>query len=124
MRVNKTFTVGASPLNIVTESVTPPDANDPTMAVSRLFVQMAAGGAGLGYVLTGVPRGVAGSIANAAHVTAHLGAAADATHPGDSYQETASQGAGSSGLELDARGVWVHGGNAGDKIIVSFDQKV
>ena len=124
MRVNKTFMVGASPLNIVTETAVAPVAEDPVMPLSRLFVQMAAGGAGIGYVLSGVPRGVVGDATNAAHLTAQLGAAADALHPGDGYQETASQNNGASGNELDARGVWVHGGNAGDKIIVSFDQKV
>jgi hypothetical protein len=123
MRVNKTFTVGAAPLNIVTETTTAPVSGEPAIPLSRLFVQMVHGGSGLGNVLTGVPRDVQGSASNAAHLTAEL-AAATASAPGGSYSDAAGSGNGLAGIDLDARGVWVHGGHQGDTIIVSFDVKV
>ena len=123
MRVNKQITVGAAPINIISESIAPCIAQDGRKPLSRLFVQMAAGSTGIGYVLTAVPLGVAGDITNPYHVTAQLSPAVD-PGPGSSYTDTASQSNGSAGVEIDARGIWVHSSVAGDKIIVSFDQKV
>ena len=118
MRVNKTFTVGADPINVGTGLTTAAERVDSTPA-RRIFVQMLTGGSGLGYVLDGIPWGTTPSVATDRHLTAEL-TAATATEPGGSYRD------GSEGqrCDIDLSKFWIHGANSGDKIKVSYDLPV
>jgi hypothetical protein len=107
-RVNRLITVtSGTPVRI--SSVVPSLATE-------LFVQMAAGGSGKGYVMLGIPDGVTPSSSNAAQVTAEL-APATSTAPGGSLTDAPPQG-------LDVSQAWVDGSNSGDTIRVSYLLKI
>lgn len=118
MRVNKTITVGASPINVVTGTSSAPEALSPPVYATRVLAQMATGGSGIGYVLDGVQVGrVPSSTPDDDDITAEL-AAADSSGPGGAYSDSAPNG--KEGV-IDLRKVWLHGANSGDKIRFSAD---
>jgi hypothetical protein len=118
MRINKQFTVGAAPFNVFTGLTTAPGDAWPPKIATRISVQMKAGGSGLGYYMSGVPRGAAGDPTNTAHLTCQL-AAATATAPGGQVQDVNPD----TVAGIDVTLCWVHGAQAGDVMIVSFDLK-
>ena len=118
MRVNRTFTVGAAPINVATRLTTAAERVDHQPA-RRVFIQMLTGGSGRGYVLDGIPWGTIADASNDDHVTAEL-AAATAAAPGGSYSDESQI----PGADIDLSKLWVHGTNAGDKIKVSCELPV
>jgi len=121
MRVNRTFTVTTSPINVFTGTTVAPSASSEPVYASRIEIQMVAGGSGMGYVMSGIrPIGRTPSNSNDDDVSEQL-AKATASAPGGSYED-AAQGSGED--PIDIRTVWVDGANAGDKIKVSYDLKV
>lgn len=100
---------------------------DPTGApvfVDRLFIQMAIGGTGVGYVmdLDAYPPGTvpAAAGATAGQLTAQL-TPASAALPGGTYGDTSSP---RDGTGIDLSTLWLDGSHTGDTVIVSFNRRV
>jgi hypothetical protein len=111
-RYNKILTVTAgTPIQIATVS-TP---------VNRVFIQMLAGGSGLGYVMdmSAYKAGTVPVATTSGNLTAQLCASTSATVPGCSYSDTSGAAPGSDAIDLAF--LWVDGGNSGDQIVVSWD---
>lgn len=111
-RVNTQVTVTAG---------TPVRLSTTKRLVNRIFVQMAIGGSGVGYVMTGIPNGTTPSSSNAAHLTAQL-CAATATAPGCNYSDNINSTSNADPIDLSE--IWLDGATSGDKIIVSFAEKL
>jgi hypothetical protein len=111
-RYNKILTVAAgTPIQLATVS-TP---------VNRVFIQMLAGGSGLGYVMdmSNYRAGTVPVATTSGNLTAQLCASTSATVPGCSYSDTSGAAPGSDAIDLAF--LWVDGGNSGDQIVVSWD---
>lgn len=111
-RINQLITITAG---------TPIQLSKIPLIASRIFIQMAVGGAGNGQVIT-VPVGVtpAAHGGTAGQLTAQL-AAASATAPGGGYSDAAYPHDG-GGINLQQ--MWLDGDTNGDTVIVSYDQRV
>jgi hypothetical protein len=117
MRINRSITVVAgTPINVATGLSTAATANDKLM-VNRVSCQMKHGGTGYGLVLGGIVAGRIPAAANSLDLTWEMGPAG-ATAPGGSW----SDDDGTRGIDLST--IWVDGSNSGDKILVSYDQRV
>lgn len=104
-RVGRIITVAAgTPVQLATQST----------LVRRIFIQMQAGGTGMGYVMDGVTVGTT-PVANT-NPTVQL-AAATASAPGGNYSD-ASQ---TSAYDIDLQKIWIDGSHTGDTILVSYE---
>lgn len=89
------------------------------MIINRVFVQMAIGGTGVGYVMDGIPKGTIPSHSTASQLTAQIGAASGA-NPGGSYSDRSYE---KDGGGIDGSQFWVDG-SAADPMIISVDVRV
>ncbi len=87
--------------------------------LDRIFIQMAIGGTGVGYVMTGIPEGVTPSASTSGQISAQLASSGGGTDPGGSYEDRAYE---KDGTGIDGAGIWVDG-SAADPCIVSVDQR-
>jgi hypothetical protein len=105
VRYNKTLTItSGTPIQLATV---------PTFA-RAIFIQMAASGSGIGYVMAGIPPGTTPNHSTSGQLTAQL-APASATSPGGNYSDN-------NALGIDIARIWIDGANSGDTVIVSWDQ--
>lgn len=111
-RINKSITVTAG---------TPIQVSSTKILAAEVFIQMATGGTGVGYICAGIPSGTtpSASCGGAGQLTAQL-APASATAPGGSYSDSISL---TVGAGIDISTIWVDGGHSGDVILVSFLQQ-
>lgn len=116
MRVNKTITIGAAPINLATGTAVADDGIP--KRINRILIQMLPASSGsLGYVMDGIGAQRVPSKAVAADVTAVL-AAATASSPGGVYSDSDPDGA------IDLGKMWLDGDHAGDTVKVSYDLRV
>jgi hypothetical protein len=127
MRINATLTITAgTPINLavalgVVASAAALATANPIM-VNRHFIQMLAGGAGLGYVMD-LDAFAVGTQANAAtngHLTAELYPASGQL-PGGTYGDGATVLGG--GL-ADLTKLWIDGSHTGDPVVVSVNLRI
>jgi hypothetical protein len=101
-RVNQIITIGSAPIQLSANS----------LLVNMILIQMQHGGSGLGYVMDGIPITITAPLpTTAGQLTAEL-APATSTAPGGGYSNTGRS---------DLQKTWVHGSNAGDTVIVTYD---
>lgn len=116
-RINQTLTVASgTPINLATGTSTAPTG--PPLWAWEYFIQMAAGGSGMGKVFDGVPisRAVV-----AGDITAQLAPAVSATSPGGVYSNTDFTGD-RNGIDINE--IWVDGTHTADTILTSWVPKV
>jgi hypothetical protein len=94
----------------------------PHTMCNRVFIQMATGGTGLGYVMGGIGGGRTPATTNANDVSAEL-APATATAPGGSYADPSGVLEFSQAPAIDLTTIWVDG-TAADPVRVSVDLNV
>lgn len=87
---------------------TPIQLSSVTWTCDRIFIQMAAGGTGLGYVMLGVPYGTTPASTNGAVQLAP----ATSTAPGGAFWD--------SGPNIDLRKIWVDGTQA-DTMFITYE---
>lgn len=110
-RVNRTITITAgTPVQIATV----------TTQCNRIFIQMLAGGAGIGYVMdmSAYNPGKVPDSSVSGNLTAQLAPATN-TAPGGWYTDMALPGQGTA--PIDVSRIWVDGSNSGDTVVVSCD---
>lgn len=116
MILNKKVTlVPGTPINLAAIFFGDSNVTGMTYMASSIFIQMAANGTGLGYVLT-APVGTTPATSNATDVACQL-TPASAGLPGGFYQKDAPANRGGG---IDARQFWIDGA-AADDVIVSID---
>lgn len=134
MRINRLFAIDHTKVTRLSDLLNTAVAGEQLapIYVNRIFFQMRAGSAGLGFVFIGVPNGVTPALpvapANGAGettwLTAELGASPSAAQPGGALSDGIA-GNGSLGGVLngadDITRIWVGGSNDGDLMLVSWD---
>lgn len=119
MRVNTKITLNpGTPVNIAVAL-----GQQPHTMANRVFIQMAAGGTGLGYVMGGIYGGRTPATTNGGDVSAELGASPSATNPGGSWSDPDSAIEFSLAPAVDLTTIWVDG-TAADPVRVSADLNV
>ncbi len=89
------------------------------LIASRILIQMAIGGTGVGYVMAGIAEGVTPNHSTSGDLSGQL-AAATSTAPGGTYSDFASDRAGSEDIDLAT--IWIDG-SAADPVIVTFERR-
>lgn len=89
--------------------------------VNRIFIQMAIGGTGVGYVFDGIANGTTPDPTHAADLTAQL-CAATATAPGCNYSDVVNSVTAADAIDLSQ--FWVSGSHTGDVLIISFAERI
>lgn len=116
-RINRQITIVAgTPERLVSKDTPVP------VYANRLFIQSRAANTGLVYVLGGVPLETVLSAADAAQLTAELGASPSATQPGGSFGDPPGNSGGVNMTPPDDLREWaIDGTHSGDLVIISYD---